>query len=487
MKRLFIINIALILLLAPFTAAAKPPIQIGEQDVLVRVVVDAPRALVAIEEFGEVSQVVMESKSVFDTNADFGTEYTRDELARDSDFFGNREDRAHWNLSIAKKLPFGTETTLQWTNYRTQLFGVPTIGGQQIFPLGPDYESRVTLGVSQPMMKNFAGMNDRGTVDMAKKYLQSADLNTKYSIAVVARDSLVVYWQWVISFGYIESRAKAVRDAEEFLGITMERKRLGTVEITDVMAARANLLRRKSALLGARRLTLDLEKELKVILGISEDAFVRPKNKNPHYINSTMYSNIGVSISRALENRWDYQALKYEVERQNINLQIKNNQRWPELDLIGTMAVNGLDSGYGRALDDVNNPLWTVGMNVSFPLENRMARGRYRTAKHSKAKAVVNLKAKENDISNSVANFIKRFRLNEQIVATYTKTSEIQRDKLVREMSKYSIGRSSSEIIILYQDDVTNTELAELEAWADYFQTVMDLKLAENDIIELEF
>lgn len=475
--------IIVVVLLAPFAAAAEGyGAVIGEGEVIERVITLAPDTLMAREVVGEYKADYMSSKSVFDTNLSANTDYTRNEFQQSTNFFGTRTDITNWNVGLAKKLPIGTSTALGWTNEREQLFGVPTIGGASIFPTGPTYESTLNFSVSHPLMKNFAGMVDRGTVKQAKKAFESADLNTKYQIARIANYSLNLYWQWVISYAYMVAWKTAVDDATHFLNITLERERLGTAENTDVLAARANLINRKNSLIRAERRVISSEKDLKVALGFSESEGLKPRDANPRRIQG-YYSNKDEAISTALSNRWDYLAQQKNVERLNINLVSTKNQRWPEFDLVGTLAVNGLAGSYSGTMDDVNNPYWAVGATLSIPLENRAARGAYRKATHEKAKAVIDLKKMENDITNNISELLKRLKLDDGVLVNAQKVEGLQREKLKEEMVKYGYGRSTSELVILYQDDVVYAVVATLEAWANYIQTVLGLKLEENVLL----
>lgn len=458
-------------------------ITISESAIIERVITAAPDTLMAMEDLGIVAADHMRSKSVFDTYLSADAGYTRDEFERKSTFFGTREDTANWNIGLSKKLPFGTGAELKWTNRRGQLFGVPIIGGRQIFPTDPNYESTVIFSAKQPLMKNFGGIVDRSVIAQAKKAFEAADLNTKYRIAEVAAHALTLYWQWILSFGYINSYTNAVSDSQHFLNITIERRRLGTAEDTDVLTAQANLINRKNGLLRAKRLNKHLEKELKIVLGYSPEIRLVPADRKPHF-NHAFYQGRDEAISHALQNRWDYLAQKEDVKRLDIKVVSAKNERWPELDLMATLAANGLKTSYSDAMDSIDNPYWNVEVKFSFPLENRAARAGLKGARHEQARSLIRLKKMENDIANSITELLTRLGINKNIVANAEASVDLQRKKLVKELEKYSYGRSSSETVILYQDDRLFAEISALEAWSDYFETLMTLKLAENVLIQ---
>lgn len=457
---------------------------IGPSEIISRVIEAAPDTLIARENLGEVEAQVMGSKSVFDTYLSADANYIRDEFARSSAFFGTRQDTANWDIGLTKKFPTGTIAEFDWTNQREQLFGVPIIQGQTVFPTVPTYESIVNFSVSQPLMKNFAGINDRSDVAAAVKQFESADLQTKYRTANIARDALSYYWRWVIAHSNMAVWSRGVNYSTIFLNTTLERRRLGTVEDTDVLAAKANLIGKRNGLIRARRQSTLMEAYLKVILGYPEEKAYSPKDRYPRYLRK-FYSNKDEAIQGALQNRWDYLAQQERVERQNIKVVSAKNKRWPEFDLVGTLAVNNLTNSYSRTLGGVNNPYYMIGANFSIPLENRAARAEYKTARHQKAKEVIQLKKLENEISNTIAELYRRIEMNRQIVENGKRQVQMQREKLFQEFDKYRIGRSSSELLIIYQNDLLTAEFNLLDAWDDYLLSILDLKLADNTLVDL--
>ena len=167
-------------------------VSVGQDDIIQLVLNSSLDVQIAKEELGIVESSLLGAKSVFDTNLDLSTDHTNDKFKRSSTFFGTRKDTTNWNLNLSKQLPFGTSTSVGWTNQRLKLFGVPTISGTTIFPTEPTYESKVTFSVSQPLMKNFIGKTNRATVNAAKKALASADLNTKFKPLLIEK-----WWQEV--------------------------------------------------------------------------------------------------------------------------------------------------------------------------------------------------------------------------------------------------------------------------------------------------
>ncbi len=484
MKKFQSVLLIFVFFFASLSFAADETVVIGESEVLEYILSTAPESRIAMEDLGIYEAYFMTSKSVFDTYFTAEANHTRDELRRSSTFFGDRQDVTNWNLGLAKELPFGTSTSVEWTNQRSKAFNTATINGVSIFPTDATYETTAIFSISQPLLKNFGGMNDRASVKQSKRALESMDASTKYRVANVAYQGLLLYWQWMIASENISAWEQSVADAQNFLNITKNKKKLGTAEETDLLAAEANHITRQNGLANARKTLGQIEKSLRVTLGLSPNVTLIQKNKDLRKIHDII-PDLDDALNAAFSKRWDYIAYKKELEMQNIKVVSSQNKRWPELDLVGSLSLNELDSSYSDTWKGTNKNAWTVGMNLSIPLENRFARAEYKQAKHEKAKSLIKLKQLENGISNSINEILNRLNANIEILRNAEKTESLQRKKLTAELNKYKLGRSTSELIVRYQDDRLNSQQGTLNAWADYYMAVLDLKLAENNLIDL--
>ena len=428
-----------------------------------------------------VAQGVGLAKGIFDTHLDLEGSHEIDKSKRESPIFGTRIDTTIWSLGLSKELPIGTELGLAFTNVRKKTFG-SVVGGIQIIPPQPLYEPVLGFSLSQPLMRNIFGKLDRGAVKEARLAYASADYATQRSIDLVVHRALADYWSLV--FARMHSRAieRSVRAARDFLNATLEKRKLGTAEETDELAARANLMVRRNELAtlkevereAAMRLRLDLELDPEVSVGTTE--------KGPAFVSES--GSVEEKIKAALTRRGDYQSAKKELERRKVRLSMAKNARWPQLDLYSTLELNEIDTTYSDAVSGMDSPDWRVGLNFSVPLENRSARAGARRARAKKAIAVYALKDVENQVANEVSVKDQEVLARKRIVRDAQKALALHHQKLRLETVKYGQGRSSSEMIILYQDDVVTAQRARVAAWWSYRKAVLDLELAQATIVD---
>jgi outer membrane protein TolC len=192
------------------------------------------------------------------------------------------------------------------------------------------------------------------------------------------------------------------------------------------------------------------------------------------------------SLKVAIENRKDYKKAKNEIEKKGLSLSIKKNSLWPEIDLEASFARNGLAQKYKDAFQDVfkeDNPEIFVGVTIKVPLENRLAKGQYNKAKLQKARAIVELKKTERSILTEINDLVTRVNIQTGRVLTQRRVLSLQERKLNAEDKRFKFGRSSSDILIRYQEDLLNAKLAYARALFKYNLILIDLSVAQSTLL----
>src|SRR3989338_6825494 len=173
-------------LLVIFSATATATAIAGEQEVLklttaelLTRILDQNLAIQSERLNPEIAVAdVMSSKGTFDTTLSLGGSHEIDKSARQSTFFGTRTDRSIWNIDPSKELPSGTVAGLGFNNTREKTFGAPIVNGVPVFPTQALYEPVFEFSLTQPLMKNIFGYNDRRTVMAAEHAYSGVDYTT---------------------------------------------------------------------------------------------------------------------------------------------------------------------------------------------------------------------------------------------------------------------------------------------------------------------
>lgn len=428
------------------------------------------------------AQSIPEAKGVFDTFLSGSASYNLNKEKQINPIFGTRSDNVSWNLGLTKELsPTGTTLGLSLDSDWTKTSGSLAVGGTPIIPNFGLYEPILGISLSQPFMQNAFGMNDRGAVQSARHYYASADYSVRREVDKEIYKALNDYWTLYFTRHQMKALKQAISFAQEFLSTTLEERKLGIAEETDELDARANLLSRQSEYEAYRELERTSEEALRRDLELAPGQELILSKELPPKIRSA--GDVEGMIAKAMTLRGDYLAAIEEVRRQRVNLKMAKNKRWPQLDLVSTLALNEIDRSYIDALGDMDSPNFTVGLNLSVPLENRAARAGARRAEADKARALYAVKDLENSIANEITHLADALGDRLRIVETTGRARDLNLQKQRLEMQKYRQGRSSSDLVKRYQDDTVNSLRSLFEAWLLYQKTLLDLRLAQGTMI----
>lgn len=422
------------------------------------------------------------AKGVFDTFLEGSASYQLNEEKQLNPIFGNRTDTFYWDVGLTKELaPTGTTLGVSLASDWTKTSGALAVGGNPILPPFGNWEPVLGFSLSQPLLYNAFGLVDRGGVDEARHLYASADQSVRMQVDTIVYEALQDYWDLFFVRRQLRAIERAIGFAREFLNTTLEERKLGTVEDTDVLAARANLLERQNEYHAYREYEKIAEEDLRNDLELlPHDDLVLAKG---YPAKVKVVESVDAMISKALGNRGDYLAALEEIKRRRVMAKVARNKRLPQLNLVSTVDLNEIDRDYGRALGGMDSPNLTTGLTLSVPLENRAARAGARQAEAERARAVYEARDLETKIANQIARLSAAIGERLRIVEKTQTALNMHLEKQRLELAKYRIGRSNSDIVKRYQDDTVNTERRLFEAWLAYKKALLDLRLALGTMV----
>ena len=420
------------------------------------------------------------AKSIYDTVFTMTADYDYDRSEKTSGIFGRSSHTANVGAQLSKKLVTGTDLNIDFQNTRNS-----TDTASLFSSLNPYYESSLQMKFTQPFLRNFFGMGDWGEVLITKIDVHNFNSETLDRIERELADVEKAYWDLTVSQNLVEIRQEMFEKTFNFYLINEKRKELGTAELTDLLAAEANM--------ELRRTELEVEESnFKTAINKLKLMINHPENNMgilPIDEMSLVAEEISLerSLKTAFTNRRDYERAKKDIKAKKIKFNIKKNARWPQLDLEGSLKLNGIERVYKNAAADAfsyDNPEYYAKATFSFPFEDRESRSGYSKAKGEKAKALLNLKKVEKTIVTDIDDKTRMVNVYKGRALSSMNIEELQRKKLEEEEKKYGYGRSSSDLIIRFQEDYLNARILALKALNDFKNSLIDLYLAENIYFE---
>ncbi|MBD3378937.1 MAG: hypothetical protein GF408_00545 [Candidatus Omnitrophica bacterium] len=420
---------------------------------------------------------LMYSNAVFDTVLFGNIGYTEDKRQELSVFSADDDQVNVYSAGISKKLPSGTEVSAVLTDTRYW-------DNSGFISKNPSHNAELQFEARQPIGKNFFGYADRAGVTMTALAVKNSDLASRDRIEQLLADTALSYTDLLFAKRSLDIYSDIYDRAEKLYGSIKKNYQIGISEKVDLLAAEANLANRKADLIIARNSYRDAMESLKLIMNLGEDVRILPEEGLSF---EPLKAELSDCLEKAFRYRRDYRINKRDLEIRGIDLKVKKNALWPEIDLVGTFSMNGLEKDFSKAISKTtvaDNTYYFGGVEFSWPLENRAARALSRKASREKEKAVLAIKRTERRIITQVGIAY------EDTVAygagrEFTRRAMgLQSEKLEEEEKNFLHGRSGTKRLIDYQQDLLFSELEDARALLNHRKAKVELFRKMNIILE---
>jgi len=416
------------------------------------------------------------AESIFDTTLSGTWGYEEDRREQLSVFAPDKSQTNTYSASVSKTLPIGTEIDISFNEQRIW-------NNSPYSSFSPAHTPEFSVDMKQPLAKNVLGYVDRRTITVTGLAIKNSDLSTKDMIEELIAKVERRYWILVFQRYNLEIYQNMLKMARELNEINKKNYDLGRIEKGDLYASEANVVIRGKDLELARNRVQRAGENIKLLMNIDDAYDIEPTDE-------LEYKKVDFSIDdclmAAFEHRRDYKIAKRDIEIHNLTLQMRNNEIWPEVDLVSTIAANGIDSKLKKAFNNIssnNNMDYYIGVDISMPIENNKARSEYRKAKYRKEKAIVTLKNTERAIVTEVTNAFRDYVTYETTLFSLMEASKLQGEKLKEEQKNFNYGRSNTKRLIDYQNDYLLAQLEVSLGILELNTARVDLKRAINVLL----
>jgi len=417
------------------------------------------------------------AKSIFDTFVNSGASYKDDKKKTATTLSRTKTATNEYSLGVEKKLPTGSSLKIDTEHSLID-------ANSSSSAINNYNESSFKFSLNQSLGKNFFGLTDRSNIKITKINIDNAEYSSLGEIENTLHDAQTAYWSIVLKEKELNIKSDMLKKAERLYSIYKENYERGTAEKGDLFAVEANMRARKNEVLIAR-LEKEIAKNNLLFLLNEEDTHIQLQPVDS--LTTTLHSvNVYETLREAVLHRRDYKIIKNKIESQNIDIKTKKNALWPEIDLEASFLKNGLASNYQDSWNetvDRNNYEFFTGITFRISLGNRSAKADLEKAKLNKEQLLLFLKRTERLMLKEINNKVKEVNSLKNQVELLTSISKLQENKLKEEMKHLSYGRSSSDTIIRYEEDLLQASLNLASSSFKYRVSLIDLDLAKNTLL----
>lgn len=408
--------------------------------------------------------------------------------------------RTNYNFTWQQQIGTGGNYNVQWTNLRSTTNSAFT-------GFNPLYDSGLSAAITQPLLANFGTDVNKQQILVAQNSERISRRQFEVQIMNSVRDVEFAYWDLVFAIRDLEVARTSLQLAQDLLRNNRIQVEVGTMAPIDVLEAEAEVAAREETVILAEeqiRITEDILKRL--INDPSSDDFWNDSyapTDQPEVAEIAI--DIDESVRIALERRPILDQSRVELETRNYNVRFSRNQLKPQVDVVGSLVLNGIGGtqlvregfagepsaiipgGYGDAIDQVfggDFRDWSVGLNVSYPLGNSQARALHAQAQVSARQQQALIDSNEILIAQEVRAAARGVETNRKRIDATRVARDLAERRLEAEEKKFEVGMSTSFLIVQAQRDLSQAAANELRALIDYVKAIAAFERAKGTILD---
>ncbi len=421
------------------------------------------------EDVNSAEGAVLSAEGAFDIVIDAGANVQSQELTPIISGGAEKEDTGQWQAEASKTFTTGTSLSLSWNNssLNTDAYGIL---------LDPSYNSGLTLGLRQPLLKGFGQEVQTSLLQSSQKQREAASYQVTSEAANLAADVKIAYWNLVFARQNIDVQKLSLSLARKLLKETETKISAGRLAEVEIFQPQSEVARREELLIAAEQAIGTAEDALKILL--NSDQWLTTFQPTDQPTTEPVSLDLRTIVNNAITSRPDIKAADLLIEAAQFAEKKAQDDIRPDLSLVGGVGLAGTSDTYGDSIDNsVRNPdnLWQVGVTFSMPLENRIAKGNYQQAKASRYRAKTNAEILRQQIRKSARTTVRDVQLAIKALDATRKTSLASSKALEAEQAKFGAGRSTTLDVLTAQTAYAQALSQENQTKVNYANTLAEL------------
>jgi len=460
----------------------KGPLEIGIQKAIL-LAMENNRSLVVERMNPEISRTFEEEElAIFDPLLGAEVSNSRSVADRLTRAVSSAEssilDSVTGSISLGKLLPTGTALELQGSTSYTDI------------SLYSDTFTATRLGVSvtQALLQGMDIRANLARVHQARIESLISEYELRGFTEILLEDVESKFWDYALAQRQIEIYTNSLNLAEKQMDEVQERINIGQLAETELAAAQAEIALRRENLINARS---DLAKErldLLRLLNPSEnvnwnrDIILEYETSLP----SVELDDVEQHVQVAMKMRPELNQARLQIQQGELEVIKTKNGLLPKMDFFIAFGRTGYADTFNRSANNIFGDSYDItgGLVFEYPPISRGARARHSRAVIGRQQLLEALKNLNQLVQVDVRSaYIEATRAREQIAATAA-TRNFQEEKLRTETEKFRVGKSTSLLVAQAQRDLLASQIAEIQAFANYLKALVSLYGLEGSLLQ---
>lgn len=383
---------------------------------------------------------------------------------------GKRTEGVTYSLGVQAQHTFGLQSKLYYS-----LGHWNTEGASSNFLPVPNYhEARSTLELVMPFWRNRFGSEIQPQIVVAKN-ISLANINSeKFRIQLFQVEAESIYWRLAFAQKAVEVQRSSVLRAQKIAEWNQKKFNAKLADKSDFLQSDALVKVRKIELKAAED---DLRSARLVFnsmrsVGDNDKGLVLDDLENSPVIENQIKGVGG--------NRLDVKAALFQKEATMASSELIKEKNTPQLDLYGSLSWNGRDQSQSSAQDDSfrsTYPTQIIGVKFVMPLDLELLKNNKSGASNEAAGAELKYRRKLSDQEKDWTDLKAKLFETQKKLNLVSEMVEAQKIKFENEKQRHSVGRSTTFIVLQFEQDLASAQLLKLKTKFELLSLLSQAKL----------
>jgi len=353
---------------------------------------------------------------------------------------------------------------------------------------GNEYTTYPNFSITQPLLRDCGIKVTRANIDLSQALSEVAKQEYRQELMYIVSQAIAAYWKLFQAQEILKIRSESLEKTKIMLAHLAEEVKFGKTAETELLDMEAGLAFHRTKEREARQKIVSAVNELRNFL------FSTAREGTPSIVAiDTPGENVSTpdfekSLKRSFELRPEYIAGLKKLAYENIRIAYAKNQRYPQVDLKASYGLNGFGSDTGEAWDEselADHISWSVGLDVSIPLYGgQKSKSELITARHRKKQALLDIKATEIALTNSIDTALRNIITARDMLVEYDKIVSIKSRMLDIESERFRSGQSNSKLVLDSGGRLNKALEDRIKSLIYYEDAQMALKFAEGSFLQ---
>ena len=425
---------------------------------------------------------IIQEESKFDTK--LSSEWLRKEEQASTyfDYYGVSSivsNSTEFNVSLNKMLPKGTELGIGFYN----TFSESNIEAEK------NYSSYYGINWKQPILNGFGDKINKTDIFLARIEREISGFDVESRAQELVYEIQKIYWRLVFYNNSLDILEVSLSQADSLHAYTQRGYKLGVFTEPDVLEAKSELLKREQEIIQRKNEITIYENLLLNLLNFHPDSATVPSIITT---DSLRVVSIGIDpeadLMEALTLRPEYNIIIQEIDQEKQELALAKNDMLPELNILGRYRFYGSGETFNKHVRDLhlNNEDrgWTVGLQFSYPLQNRFAKAEYQKKMVSLKKSQLILDSLKNQIKTEILNSVHNIRTTNKMIDVTRASVKVNELKLKRELELLYNQRTTSYYVLEFQRDLAEAKNSYNQALLDNLLATIEYQKARGSLLK---